>query len=572
MLLLMVAGCDEREGPGDDTLVVAFDGAPSGIDPGQLTTAYAVGVVQATYETLYEYRYNTQPLELVPSLAEGWPTISDGGKTLTVRIRNDSKFADSDLFSGGNGRYVVAQDVVDSILRHFDQLSPAKSGWLWRDQIVGISDWNGDYQKPPVGIQATDTHTIQFRLVRPSPHFLHTLATAYSSVVPSEAKRLDLSLRTVGSGPYEVKSIDSLRAILNKNSNYSARSLSLETIEVSTAEVDRRTNDATDWNAAPFIKNVRIEFIEDPVSRWVSFDNEEIHITSLPDEFVSSMFTDEDARIFKPEFVNRVSLHSYIANEVLFIRFRMDDSSIGYSEDAGRNENNRMLRCAIADSIDWHQMNNAFFGADAVVYWGVIPPTLPDFDEEQGDLGKALNTVTDAVMVFEAAGHNLPELSYGLGPSSLARQNFDLVKSMLISSGYPPDKVTAVRYSSFGALMQGAAEGKHILTQMSWALDIADAADPLQLFYGPNASPGANIGNYLNPKFDDLYREAFESKSSRDRSEMINDMQDLLRFDCPYSGTLTRERIIASSNKIDGVPNHDVASIGRYFKYMDFKE
>lgn len=75
---------------------------------------------------------------------------------------------------------------------------------------------------------------------------------------------------------------------------------------------------------------------------------------------------------------------------------------------------------------------------------------------------------------------------------------------------------------------------------MGWVADIPDAENFMQLFYGPNGSPGPNNMNYQNPKADELYNKLAVMGDSPDRREVVRQMQQVVIDDLPCVLTLHR--------------------------------
>jgi len=55
----------------------------------------------------------------------------------------------------------------------------------------------------------------------------------------------------------------------------------------------------------------------------------------------------------------------------------------------------------------------------------------------------------------------------------------------------------------------------------------------LQLFYGPNASPGPNRTNFSNTEFDLLYEQFRDMLDSPERSAFCQRMVDIVIEECP---------------------------------------
>ena len=86
------------------TLTIAL-----GRDPVTLNRFVAADTVsQRAVAPLFPMLYALSPdMSVVPDLAEGYPALSDGGKTLTVHIRRVAKWTD--------GKQITADDVVSTV-------------------------------------------------------------------------------------------------------------------------------------------------------------------------------------------------------------------------------------------------------------------------------------------------------------------------------------------------------------------------------------------------------------------------------------------------------------------------
>jgi ABC-type transport system substrate-binding protein len=69
---------------------------------------------------------------------------------------------------------------------------------------------------------------------------------------------------------------------------------------------------------------------------------------------------------------------------------------------------------------------------------------------------------------------------------------------------------------------------------MAWNADYPDAENFLQLFYGPNASPGPNNSNFNHPEFNKLYAQAAVMPDTPARSAIYNKMVDILVEEVPW--------------------------------------
>ncbi len=147
--LLSCGGNEKKTGAGGakDTLVIAFDGSPTNLDPRIGTDSYAGRIWDLTASALIKIAPNG---DYAPDIAEKWETPDD--KTIIFHLNPNAKFQD--------GRPVTAKDfkfTFDSMLAT-DFPSAKKSGYA----SVG-------------SFEAPDDHTFIVRLKEPNAGILDNL-------------------------------------------------------------------------------------------------------------------------------------------------------------------------------------------------------------------------------------------------------------------------------------------------------------------------------------------------------------------------------------------------------------
>ncbi len=570
--LATLVGCKPQPQSDVETLSIAFDAAPLTAGPGYSWARYSTALVLASYQTLYEYRYLKRPLELMPSLAADWPVLSDGGKTVEITLLNNARFSDDPVFDQGKGRVVTADDVAYSLLRHFDPSTKARGSSVWRDVIVGINDWSGDYQQLPLGIEVVDEQTIRFRLTSPSPMFLHKLTTDHAAIVPREAEQAygeQLGQRSVGSGPYQLVSLNSQQAVLTRNPNYHDRRFNL--IEHGFDE----KRDGADYRLLegqrlPISDRIEVNFIKSTTSRWVAFDNGDLDVIPINNRFLNESTSAEKPFELSPEMSRRSRLVLGDQTQLSLMRVRMDDADVGVVSDPEKNQRNHKLRCAIRDALDPNERNRLFFANRALAMKGVIVPTLPEFSPVDYVLSPW--PTSDGVFESLALEGDLPEIRFGYRQSTNNANNFTMLVNQLTAAGYPRELVKPATYASFGDFINATHEGKHQISTVGWTLSYPDVENILQLFYGPNRSPGANLGNYQNDRYDKLFEQVAMLSPSAERSRLVKQMNDLLWDDCAFFSSLSPAMPMLVQPDLIGKPDRSATMSGRYFKYLGRKQ
>jgi oligopeptide transport system substrate-binding protein len=582
-ILLALAGCGNNRDRtvADDTGLKIYrhsmDQSPTSLDPAQAANVYANFIVLNAYDTLFSYKYLARPYVLKTNLAAGWPDISDDGLTYTIRIKPGVRFIDDPSFEGGQGRELIAEDFVYSLKRQFDPATRPQGAWLWAGRIAGLDEWKeagSDYRADIAGLEAIDRHTIVIRLLRPYPQLLNTLALGFSSIVPREAVEFygkEFAVHPVGSGPFKVVSYDTSKVVFDKNPDFRQEPVDLEFEGFDPASQAATGVEKIDGRAPPFIDRLEISFIKETSARWNSFTKgSEIQFSTIPNEQVDRVLASKNPVVLKPEFAEKYHVYSGLEAGFVFSTFNMDFPEFGYHPDPERAERNKALRCAIIKSVSWEQRNESFYVGLGRKFPGIIVPVVPEFDPDLS-LESVTRDLDGARRLLAEHGwnaDNLPELVYGTTSSVTSRLFYEQFRAWLKELGYPPEKIILKQYATFGDISKAWKESQLPLISKGWGLDYPDAENTLQLFYGPNAAPGSNDGNYRNPEYDRLYEQTSTMLPSPERTELYRRMNRMVIDDCVAITGLTRTRIYLWHKNVIVVPDRDIVG-GFFLRYVD---
>jgi peptide/nickel transport system substrate-binding protein len=179
------------------TLVVALNQDPDILDPSLSRTYVGRIIYEHMCEKLYEIDEN---LKIFPQLAAELPTFSDGGKTVTIKLRRGVKFND--------GTPMDAEAVRYSLDRHLNIKGSARRSEL---ELVGA-------------IEVVDPLTVRLRLKAPFSPLVATLADrAGMPVSPTQAEKLGDKFGTapICVGPWTmVERVPQDRIVLEKSKQY----------------------------------------------------------------------------------------------------------------------------------------------------------------------------------------------------------------------------------------------------------------------------------------------------------------------------------------------------------------
>ncbi|GAB4183475.1 MAG: ABC transporter substrate-binding protein [Wenzhouxiangellaceae bacterium] len=568
-LLLVACGEPPVEDEGLRVYRHALDGMPNSLDPVHASTIYANHVVLNVYDTLYAYQYLARPYQLKPNLAQSMPEVSGDGLRYTIPIKPGVRFIDDPAFVDGQGRELIADDIVYSLLRHFDPASRSQGAWLWQGLIVGMDEWTAagaNYDQPPEGLQALDRHTLRISLTRPYPQLVHTLALGFSAVVPREAVARygsELAVHPVGSGPYQLQRFDSVKAVLDANPGFRQEPFDLQA-EGYDAETQQGLGlESLAGRSPPFVDRVEIHFIKEDSTRWSALlKGDEIDYARVPALHFDEVLASRDPITLRPQLAERFHLIPYIESGFVKTDFNMDDPSIGASPDAERAVRNRALRCALRKAFDWQQRNEVFYYGIGQVFPGVIPMASPEFDPEMSRDSVQFDPQGARRLLAEHGwnAENLPVLEYGYMNTVTNRQFFEQMRGFFEAIGYPQEKVRPLVYPSFGEFNQATREGEVMLIFSGWNMDYPDAQNTMQLYYGPNSAPGANAANYRNPEYDQLYREAAVLSPGPERTALYRRMNQIVVDDCVSITGISRTLLLMWNQRAILLPDRSFVS------------
>ena len=175
-----------------------------------------------------------------PLLAAGQPTITDGGKTITFKIKPNIHYSPPTGGGAGWTKPVVSQDVKYAIDRGLMPGVPNGYLTLYGADLVGLAQAQAEVKKHPTvapnisGITTPDSSTIVFKLTKPSAlGWIGALSLPMSSPVPqgyaakfdSKTPSSTYGAHQLDTGPYYVSSYSAGKQIvLSRNPNYTAGS------------------------------------------------------------------------------------------------------------------------------------------------------------------------------------------------------------------------------------------------------------------------------------------------------------------------------------------------------------
>jgi len=250
----------------------------------------------------------------------------------------------------------------------------------------------------------------------------------------------------------------------------------------------------------------------------------------------------------------------------------MSDQAFGYHPDPVQNGKNKALRCAIRKAYDWGQKIDRYYHGIGEPYEGIIPPGVDGYDPDLVHKS-TVKDVSGAKKLLAENGwdsKSLPTLEFSSTSSIQKRQMYEQFRAWVGQIGYPKRKITHKTFANFSDYWKAIKENKLSTHELVWNLDYPDAENILQLYYGPNAAPGANNANYKNPEYDRLFEKATAMQPGPERTELYKKLNQILIDDCVVIAGFARTQVHMWHKDVIMYPAPQV--IGNIFKWVGVED
>lgn len=526
-------------------------------DPVNVFDEDSLSVIGQSLDTLYQYHYLKRPYEVIPSLADGMPVISNNGKRYTIKIKKDIFYYSPNEFK--QNRAVKAQDFELQIKRLAFKPLKSVGTWLFSGKIKGFNQFTeivgNSFEKflstKMDGITVIDDNTLQIDLKIPEPNLIYFLSMTFVTPVPEEIilkYNNDLSNIIVGTGAYYLASHDDTKYTFQKNPNYR--------LELYPSSGDRYANTenllSSSTEKLPFIEKVNFYVAKEEEDRWNMFMDEKIDILNVPKKYLVEVSTGiNDFEKLKKEKKFLVKYSTTISSR--WLGFNMNDPLIG---------DNYNLRKAIAHAIDFDKYIEVLTNNTNLKANSIYNPSIPGYDPSHNktyryDLDKAKK-------YLKKSGVNTDTfvLTYSTrGNQQVHYNEAEFIKNQLALIGLKI-KIEVLTFSDF---IQKGRAGKIQFFTDQWIYDYPDAENILQLLIAKNV-PGINKSGYMNPQVDMLYTELAETLDKEKRFEIMKKIELIVEEELPWIMLMYESSYILHSKNIKNFRKSFF--IRNYLKYL----
>jgi ABC-type transport system substrate-binding protein len=141
----------------------------------------------------------------------------------------------------------------------------------------------------------------------------------------------------------------------------------------------------------------------------------------------------------------------------------------------------------------------------------------------------------------------------------------------MLDIGYPGEKILPQSFATYGDYFRAYSRREVMLITSNWGMDYPDTENTMQLYFGPNGSPGSNSSNYNNQEFDQLYRRSAVMLPSQERTEIYRQMNQLVMDDCATISGISRNLLFLWNRNAVVLP--DRSFVGGYFlRFVDMHQ
>jgi peptide/nickel transport system substrate-binding protein len=446
------------------TLVVALNQDPDILDPTLSRTYVGRIIFSQMCEKLYEI---DESLNIQPQLAAAMPVVSDGGKTVTIKLRSGVKFND--------GTALNAEAMKVSLDRHREM-----KGSNRRSELESLT-----------AVEVVDPLTVRLRLKAAfSPLTAQLADRAGMPVSPAAEKKLGdkFGSAPVCVGPWQfVERVQQDRIVLERSSHY------------------------FDPGAAKFD---RIVF------RIIPDDNVRLANLRSGDIDVMHFVAPTDASSLKKEGRFEVSSVTGLGFNSVTINLKNKTGKTNPPGDLGTPlANDPRVREALELSIDREALNQVAYDGQNTVGCGPISPNSVFFDKSRKcttrDVARAKKLLADAGLAggykFEMVIVNNPQ----------QRRVGEVIQGMAREAGFD----ISLRPSEFASALKDSDDGKHQAFLIGWS----GRVDPDGNIHQGQACGGSlNATLACDEKVDALLNRAREITDIGQRRALYREATDMI--------------------------------------------
>lgn len=466
-----------------------------GLFPLQISHVAPQRVAMQMFEGLV--RLAPDDLSVVPALAESWE-VDPTGTVYTFKLRRGVRFHDDPCFRNGEGREVVADDVVNCLTAICTPGFGDPMFWLLQGRIAGADAYHaavlrGDQPARLTGVERVDERTVRITLTAPRTDLLQVLAHPGCAIYPHEMVTHygnAVGWNPVGTGPFRRKHMARGEVlVLERNPNYWGQD--------------------EHGNRLPFLDAVRYTFVKDPAKVVEQFAQGHLSAVFNPPADMSAP---------PPLKHGQAQVYSVPGLSVQFYAFNLRH----------RPFNLPAIREAFTLAIDRQALVDSLFqGRAEAALRGVVPPGFPHYPYDSVPLFTP--DPERARQLLKDAGHpdgaGLPTVFIQVSNNGLSYVDVaGLLQNMLERELGVRVVITVLPTDQhFDRVHMGQAT----FWREGWVADHPDPINFLEMFHGDLVPADTTLPSYMNtsrwrdPEFDALLNAAMRQADEPARMQLL---------------------------------------------------
>lgn len=485
---------DTRQARAGGTLRIALANEPDKLDPTLARTLVGRTVFNAICEKLYDV---DSKLQIVPQLAAALPQTSADGKTVTIKVRPSTKFAD--------GTSLDAAAVKTSLDRHI-----SLSGSARRSELSSVA-----------GVDVVDPGTVNIRLKTPFAPLAAVLADRAGMIMSPaalQAQGENFATSPVCVGPFKF-----------------ATRVAQDRIEV--------VKDPLYYDAAKVhLDKVVYRIIADATTRFNNLRSGDVEVLdTVAATDVDALKADANLRLLTSDSLGYQGITVNLGN-VNGVGKAPAALAAPY---AGPLATDARVRRALGLSLDRAAINQVVFRGQFSPACGPISPASPYSSDAAQACPK--HDPTAAKQLLTTAGISTPlKVSMVIGNTPEARRLGEAVQAQAKDGGFDIQLVP----TEFSASLDQTDAGKYQLFQIGWS----GRVDPDGNITNFVRSLGSqNISGYGDPALDGLLDKARESSDPAVRKDLYGKVVTKLQEDAPLIYLYRVKNLTGVTGKVVGV-------------------
>jgi peptide/nickel transport system substrate-binding protein len=476
--------------------------------PADVEDAISSKIVSQIHDGLV--KFSAKDLTILNAIADNW-TMDESQTIYTFTLKDNVYFHDDACFEEGKGRKVIASDFKYSF-EIMTSKETSQNTHLFKDRVVGASEYLEGKASEISGIQAIDDKTLQIKILKPQSSFIYLLALPNSAVIAHEAFDKYGNKMTVGTGAFEyVEPTSPSETCLAFNENYYLKD--------------------EDGNQLPYLDSVVFKYVPTKLSELEMFRTKDISfLYGLPTSKIAEVVADNIAN-----FKNKPPQTILIREPEMITQFYEFNAQIPPFD-------NVKVRKALNYAVNRERLINNILNGQGTIGVKGITPNIKSF----GDYN--FNAIEGYGYDPELARELLKEAGYPNGEGfppvrleiNLGGNKHKLVATELQYQFFDVLGIhVEVEQVSFADKVEHSKYGKSEMFRSAWVADYPSPESFLSVFYGENV-PAAldqpsnlNTMRYKNEMFDSLYIKGTQTSDKAERYACFAKAEGIMMKESP---------------------------------------